>query len=122
MDDNFALDERLYRGLHSMWIEEDNSVSSAAFKDSGGVSADRDGGREEKNCIDRMVGALPNITGIGRLSCGEVEDCGAYPKYLPVEGNEFHSEIHDSAEQVQIKSRSKSRKLASKCQIVFKKE
>ena len=121
MDETFASDEKLYRGLHAIWIEEDDSVSSAAFKDSGGVSVDRDGGREEQNCIDRMVGALPNIIGIGRLTCGEVEDCGASPKYLPVEGNEFHSEIHDSAEQVQIKSRSKSRKLASKCQIVYNK-
>ena len=69
-----------------------------------------------------MVGVLPQIAGVGRLTCGEVEDCGAIPKYLPVEGNEFHSEIHDPAEQVQIKSGSKSRKLASKCQIVFKKE
>ena len=122
MDETFTSDEKLYRGLHAIWIEEDDSVSSAAFKDSGGVSVDRDGGRKEQNCIERRVGALPNITGIGRLTCEEVEDCGAFPKYLPVEGNEFHSEIHDSAEQVQIKSRSKSRKLASKCQLVFKKE
>lgn len=122
MDEYFDSDERLYRGLHSLWIKEDDCVSSAAFKDSCGVSVDRDGGREEQNCIDRMVGALPQIAGIGRLTCGEVEECGAFPKYLPVEGNEFHSEIHDSADKVQIKSGSKSRKLATKCRVVFKKE
>lgn len=122
MDDNFAPDERLYRGLHSMWIKDDDSISSAAFKDSCGVSVDRDGGREEKDCIERMVVALPQIAGVGRITCGEVEECGAIPKYLPVEGNEYHSEIRDSAEQVQIKSQPKSRKLANKCQLVFKKK
>ena len=122
MDDNFDSEEKLYRGVHSFWIKEDDTISSAAFKDSNGISVDRDGGRDEQSCINRMIGALPQIAGVGRLTTGEVVDCGAIPKYLPVEGNEFHSEIHDSAEQVQIKSGSKSRKLASKCQIVFKKE
>lgn len=121
MDDSFAPEEKLYRGLHDIWLEDDNSVSSAAFKDSGGNSVDRDGGREEQMCIDRMIGALPQITAVGRITCGEVEECGAIPKYCPVEGNEYHSEIRDSEEQVQIKSRSKSRKLANKCRIVFKK-
>lgn len=122
MDETFASDEKLYRGLPSFWIKEDDSVSSAAFKDSFGVSVDRDGGREEQKCINTMVGTLPQIVGIGRLTCGDVNDCNAYTKYLPVEGNEYHSEIHDSAERVQIKSSSKSRKLASKCRIVYKKE
>ena len=47
MDETFASDEKLYRDLHAIWIEEDDRVSSAAFKDSGGVSVDRDGGRDE---------------------------------------------------------------------------
>ncbi len=122
MDDSFAQDERLYRGLHQIWIEDDNSVSSAAFKDSGGNSVDRDGGREEQACIDRLMGALPQIAAVGRITYEEVEECGAITKYCPVEGNEFHSEIRDSDVQVQIKSKSKSRKLANKCQVVFKKE
>ena len=121
MDDNFASSECLYRGLHPMWIEDDNTVYSAAFKDSSGVSVDRDGGRTEQECVDKMVGALSKITGVGKLTCGDVQDCGAVTKYLPVEGNEYHSEIHDTAEQVKIKG-SKSKKLADKCQLVFKKE
>lgn len=121
MDETFAPDEQLYRGLHSIWLEDDNSISSAAFKDSNGVSVDRDGGRAEHDCIDRLVDNLPQIAGVGRLSCQDVADCGALPVYLPVEGNDYHSEIHDSADQVPIKSKSKSRKLASKCQVVFRK-
>lgn len=122
MDDNFAQDERLYRGLYKMWIEDDNSVSSAAFKDSGGNSVDRDGGRDESECIDRMRVALPQMEAIGKITNGEVEECGAVTKYCPVEDNEYHSEIRDSEEQVQIKSKSKSRKLARKCQIVYRKQ
>lgn len=105
-----------------MWIEEDNTVSSAAFKDSGGVSVDRDGGRNEQECIDALINALPQIEGVCKLTCGDVEDCKALPVYLPVPNNEYHSEIHDSAGQVQIKSKAKSRKLAGKSQIVFKKD
>lgn len=122
MDYFYALDERLYRGLHSIWIEEDNSVSSAAFKDSGGISVDRDGGRDEVLCVKRMINNLPMLAGVGRLTSGDVKDCGAMLKYLPVDGNEYHAEIHDSAVQIQIKSRSKSRSLAKKCMLVFKKE
>ena len=32
MDDNFDSEEKLYRGVHSFWIKEDDTVSSAAFK------------------------------------------------------------------------------------------
>lgn len=121
MDDNFSADECLYRGLPQMWLKDDKSVSSAAFKDSGGVSVDRDGGRTEEECINKMVGNLTNIVAIGRLTCGDVTACDALPKYLPVEGNEYHSEIHDSAEQIQIKKQSKAKKIADKCQVVFRK-
>ena len=68
MDDSFAQDERLYRGLHKIWIGDDNSVSSAAFKDSGGNSVDRDGGREEQACIDRLMGALPQIAAVIQIT------------------------------------------------------
>lgn len=122
MDDIFASNESLYRGLHPMWIEDDNTVSSAAFKDSNGISVDREGERNEQECIDRLCETLPNIVGVCKLTCGDVADCDAIPKYLPLPDNEFHSEIHDSADQVQIKSKSKSRKLAGKSLIVFKKE
>ena len=122
MDEHFASNECLYRGLHSLWIEDDNTVSSAAFKDSGGVSVDRDGGRNQRECVDRLLEALPQLAGVCKLTICDVEACDAVAVYRPISNNEYHSEIHDSAEQVQIKSGSKSRKLASKCQIVFKKE
>ena len=102
-----------------MWIEDDNSVSSAAFKDSRGVSVDRAGGRAGAVCVERMVNALSQIIGVGRLTCEDVKTCEALPVYCPVEGNEYHSEIHDSMEQVQIKSKAKARKLAKVCQVVF---
>lgn len=121
MDDFFSEDECLYRGLPQIWLKDDNSVSSAAFKDSSGVSVDREGSRTEKECIDRMVEALPMIIGVGRLTCGDVVNCDALPRYLPVEGNEYHSEIHDSAEQIQIKKSSKAKKLANSCRVIFQK-
>lgn len=121
MDETFASDELLYRGLPLIWLEDDDSVSSAAFKDSNGISVDRDGGRIEQECVKRMVDNLPKIAGVGKLACEEVEECGAFPVYLPERNNVYHSEIHDSAEQVRIKSNSKARKLARKCQVIFRK-
>lgn len=122
MDDKFDSNEILYRGLHKMWIEDNDSVSSAAFKDSGGISVDRDGGRDEQKCIDRMLNALPQIVGVCRLTCGDVEACDAKPVYRPFAENPYHSEIHDSVEQIKIKSKSKAKKLANKSQIVYRKE
>lgn len=121
MEGIIASDEHLYRGLHKLWIEDDNSVSSAAFKDSGGVSVDRDGGREENECVDRMVNALSKIEGVGKMSCRDVESCDAVVEYNPTNDNEYHSLVKDSADQLVIKSKSKARKLASKCKIVYKK-
>ena len=121
MDEKFVSNECLYRGSHPMWIEDDNTVSSAAFKDSRGVSVDRDGSRDKQACVDRMIDALPQIAGVCKLTCGDVEDCEAVTVYCPVPDNEYHSEIHDSADQVQIKSKAKSRKLAGRSQIVYKK-
>lgn len=119
MTESFDPNEILYRGLHKMWIEDDNTVSSAAFKDSCGISVDRDGGRNEQECIDRLLKALPKLEGVCKLSCGDVSNCDAITVYCPMPDNEFHCEIHDSAEQIQIKSKAKSRKLASKSQIVY---
>ena len=122
MDERFALNECLYRGLHPMWIEDDNTVSSAAFKDSGGVSVDRDGGRCQQECVDRLLEAIPQLAGVCKLSVGDVEACDAITVYRPLSDNEYHSEIHDFVGQVQIKSKSKAKKLSSKSRIVFKKK
>lgn len=122
MDEHFASNECLYRGLHSLWIEDDNTVSSAAFKDSGGVSVDRDGGRNQRECVDRLLEALPQLVGVCKLTICDVEACDAVAVYRPISNNEYHSEIHDSVGQVQIKSRSKAKKLSVRSQIVFIKE
>lgn len=122
MDEHFASNENLYRGLHPLWIEDDNTVSSAAFKDSGGVSVDRDGGRNHRECVDRLLEALPRLAGVCKLTVCDVEACDAIAVYRPMSDNEYHSEIHDSVGQVQIKSKSKAKKLSDKSQIVFKKE
>lgn len=120
MDEDFECNERLYRGLPPMWIEKDNTVSSAAFKDLQGVSVDRDGGRDEQNCIERLVNAMPKFVGVGRLTCGDVVGCGALPVYCPTKANKYHSEIHNSVEEVPIKPKSKCKRLAQKCQLVFR--
>ena len=120
MDDSFIPEERLYRGIHAMWLDG-NRITSAAFKDSGGVSVDRDGGRNEGECIERIISALPQISGVGRLTSADVESCGAVTIYCPTQDNVYHSQIQDSKEQVKM-PQSKARKLANRCLLVYKKE
>ncbi len=51
-----ADDEYLYRGIIQLnWDYENNRPSSATFKDSKGVSVDRDSYRHEKECIDFLI-------------------------------------------------------------------
>jgi hypothetical protein len=120
MDDSFRPEERLYRGIHAMFLDGDR-ITSAAFKDSGGVSVDRDGGRNEDDCIERLITALPQISGVGRLTYADVESCGAVTIYCPTTENVYHSQIQDSKEQVKIPN-SKAKKLASCCYLVYKKQ
>ncbi len=117
IDDN----EFLYRGIiEHNWDYENNRPSSATYKDSKGVSVDRDGQRGEKECVDYLNGKK-NFFAVCKVKAQTVRELNAITKYLPIENiNPFHSEIHDSETRIQMRG-SKPKKIRDASEVVFKK-
>lgn len=112
-------DEFLYRGIiESFWDYENDRPSSAIYKDSKGVSVDREYHREEKVCIDNLLDVKPFFS-ICKIKKEKVLICNAITKYLPTEDNIYHSEIHDSEESIKIRG-GKAKKLRDASHIVYK--
>ncbi len=111
-------EEYLYRGIIELnWDYDNNRPSSATFKDSKGVSVDRDNYREEKDCIDFHLSKI-SFFGICKIQTQKVKELNAIARYLPEENNIYHSEIHDSEEKIQLKG-SKPKKIRDASQVVF---
>jgi hypothetical protein len=111
LSEQFNSDELLYRGVvKANWDYEKARPSSATFKDSNGISVDRDGGRSESECIEFLL-AKRKWKAIARVTVQNVLDVNAIVIYKPVvPENLFHSEIHDSTSKLTL-PQSKSKKL-----------
>ena len=113
--------EKLYRAVPKkphMWKSQEDRPSSALFKDSKGVSVDRDGGRS----IDDICQAFERrieMKALVCLSAGECRKLQTYPVAKAERDNPFHAEIHDSQNRVQLPSK-KARDLAKAFKIVRK--
>lgn len=119
LDKDIDDDELLFRGIISLnWDDEADRPSSATFKDSKGVSVDRQGCRDSEECV-KYLKENKVFKAICAISSGDVKSIGACPKYLPTEINPYHSEIHDEEHRVEIR-KSKARNLSRKCITVFK--
>lgn len=101
----------------NLWKSNENRPSSAAFKDSKGVSVDRDGDREEVMIIEWYKSRFDSIRAIIRISAGKCRELETYPIARQLENNPYHAEIHDSNNRVSMKG-SKPKKLATNCEIV----
>jgi len=113
-------EEFLYRGIiEHNWDYENNRPSSATYKDSKGVSVDRDGQRTEKKCITFLKNSK-DFFAVCKVMTKTVKELNAIPKYLPIEDNPYHSEIHDSAERIQMRG-SKPKKIRDASVVVFNK-
>lgn len=123
LNETIADNEFLYRGIIEEWYDKDNNrISSATFKDSKGVSVDRDGNREEYECrqtilsIERRPPRKPFIK-VCKLLTKKVRETEAFVKYCPSVNNKFHSEIHNAENQIPIPS-SKARLLSRIAEII----
>lgn len=119
-------DERLFRAVKfipHLWDDETGRPSSALFKDSKGVSVDRDGGRP----TEKIVGSYLNMFGEEKvravvfLEAWKCFQAGTYIKYTPSRRNKFHAEIHRSPNQIEL-TKSQQRFLAKNCIFVFQRE
>lgn len=118
MDYNFEPEEKLYRAvlpIEDMW-KSDGTPSSAAFKSIDGCSVDRGNYREDHDAANLMIsrGLQGTIVSLTVNDCINVQ---ADVKYLPVAGNEYHSEIHGSHDKVQL-TKSQARKLSRVAKII----
>jgi len=111
--------EYLYRGVIELnWDFERQRVTSAAFKDSQGVSVDRQHTRSYRQCID-FLNRSTTFFAICKVQTKDVLELNALVKYLPIEGNPYHSEIHDSKERIQMRG-AKPKRIREKSEIVYK--
>ncbi|NOX87314.1 MAG: hypothetical protein GXO86_15380 [Chlorobi bacterium] len=109
LDDYIENNEYLYRGIvKQLWDFENNRPSSAIYKDSKGVSVDRDAGRSERDCVIFLLDKR-DFFAVGKVLTKDVRILNAVVKYLPVEHNIYHSEIHDSDNNVRLRGRKPAR-------------
>lgn len=103
-------EEYLYRGISELnWDYENNRPSSAIYKDSKGVSVDRDGKRSELNIV-AFLRSTKDFFAICKIKTEDVRLHNATVLYRPIEQNIYHAEIHDSSEKIQLRG-SKPKKL-----------
>lgn len=118
MDNTISDEEFLYRGVIELnWDFENNRPSSATYKDSKGVSVDRDHFRQEKECVDCLL-SKKAFFAVCKVQTKEVHELNAITKYLPLDDNEFHSEIHDSEERIQMRGK-KPKKIRDASEVVY---
>lgn len=104
MNDVFGKEEYLLRAVFPESKRPDywsnGHLSSAAFKDSKGLSVDRTGTRslhDSVECIRKHLNGF--IVSLTVTACYSVH---AELIYLPSASNPFHSEIHGSKTQIEL--------------------
>ena len=116
MDSSFKDNEKLYRAVRpiDMFWRADGTISSAALRDSNGLSVDRGADRSDAEAIAHMKSNGFKGTVIS-LQVSNCKDVGAVVKYLP-STNIYHSEIHGS-ETKKLLSDSQRKKLSNLANI-----
>lgn len=110
-------DEDLFRAVHpTQWKEEDGRPSSACFKQTGGPSVDRDGGRDVAEIIsalDNIMGSEYGIAEIDASFCISELDVHVEPE--PIEQNRYHATIYRSDSCERPPNGRQAKKLAENC-------
>jgi len=110
--------ELLYRAIikvPQLWKNDQNRPSSAVFKDSNGVSVDRDGQRAEAEIIN-VIKSKFELKAIVKLQTSFCRKIGTKVLAKPLDENMYHAEIHDLGKVALTAS--KAKKLARACEIV----
>jgi hypothetical protein len=102
--------EILYKAIKPIdHLWKQGSPSSAAFKDSKGLSVDRDGGRTKSDCITVLQDRI-GTNAIVSFTAGGCRSIGVLPLAKPLIDNPFHAEVHRSATEIPLSS-SQARRL-----------
>ena len=116
-------DEILFRGVTTkpdMWKAGANRPTSAIFKDSGGASVDRDGGRNDNDAANSLCDWLAakdiQLRAVVKISAGVCRRIETELLARPLEDNPYHAEIHVSGTRKEISD--KAKELRKNCQLV----
>lgn len=116
--------EILYRVVRNSYPDAfvNGKPTAALFMDSRGTSVERDGGRSEEVivavCRNRF-GRREDYKTAVKLTAGECRSANTYPNPVGNHKNEYHAEIHDSEQVVEI-GLLKAMQLAAMCREVEK--
>ena len=122
LKDNVEKSECLYRVVKRSrpdCITTNNTISPALYKDSSGVSVDRDGGRHKEEIVRFITevtfpGRAKAIASVYAANC---YDAGARVEAAPSDRNPYHANIYlDSDEK---KANLQVLQLADESQVVF---
>ncbi|MBP3817965.1 MAG: hypothetical protein J6H31_06630 [Butyrivibrio sp.] len=99
MDKCFSNSEKLYRAVkpEGIYLKNDGTLSSAAFKSSNGCSVDRG---DERSDIEAAKFMLKNLSGdIYKIVVSNCYEKNIYVNYEPIEGiNPYHCGLYKDEE------------------------
>jgi len=112
-------DELLHRAIKpkpQFWNTKTDTVSSALFKDSKGVSVDRNSNRTNEEIKLCFLNAFPDLKGEARLNSKPCREKRCRVIADPIENNEHHALILGS-EKIEL-TKSQAKFLSRNCIVV----
>jgi|WetSurMetagenome_2_1015567.scaffolds.fasta_scaffold52319_4 hypothetical protein len=106
--------ENLFRAikiLPQLWDDEFNRPSSAAFKDSKGLSVDRNAERSFDEVITCLKKHFSNLKGVAYFTASSCKNIDLIILYCPTPDDLYHCEIHQSDTCIPL-SKASARKLS----------
>ena len=113
--------ETLFRSVPNipqMWKPDAQRPSSAVFKDSKGVSVDRDCNRTLEESVDAMRTRFPDLRAIVSVTVNDCHDVEAQVYAKPVKENRCHAEIRRNETDARLSS-GMARRLALKAIVQY---
>ena len=117
---NFYADEKLFRAVtvdNPNMFDQHNQVTSTVFKDSAGVSVDRQWHRSVKEAVNALCNKLAKIQGrkikdykvisVKKSDCDSVR---VHCQYAPEDNDIYHSLIMQSSTEIKL-TKTQARKL-----------
>ncbi len=108
---------RLVIANPSHWKSNENRPSSAIFKDSKGVSVDRDGGRSDDDCADFLEDKLGKGKAVVKINVGFCRSKSILVTSDPLEENPYHAVLQRSEVDIELTA-SQAKFLARNCELV----